>query len=347
MRPISFGSDNHSGVHPQIFASLAAVNSGTDASYEMDALSQELRKYFKSEMHAEAFLVFNGTAANVLSLSCATESFESILCSDISHLYVDECGAPEKFLGAKLMPVRSQNGKISAADLEAQLIRRGDQHFSQVKMVSITQPTEHGTVYSLAELDELKNFCRREKLLLHIDGARLGNAVYTLKSSFREIIAFADVVSLGGTKNGLLFGELVVIPNPRLAENFKFRRKQAMQLPSKTRFMAAAFLTYFQKDLWRDIAEHQCQLAQYLSEQLARLDIPSNYPVESNAVFCQIPREVIKALREEFFFYIWNEKTYECRLMTSFDTKKEDIDRFIKKIQNLKEVNNGKALPSR
>jgi threonine aldolase len=336
MRPISFGSDNHSGIHPQIFAAIAAVNTGTAASYEMDETSQELKKYIKSEWNADAFIVFTGTAANVLSLATGVESFESILCADISHLQVDECGAPEKYIGGKLIAIPSQNGKISVSDLQEQIIRRGDQHFSQVKMVSITQPTELGTVYSLEELKSLREFCQREKLLLHIDGARLGNAVIHLKSSFKEILHYADVVSFGGTKNGLMFGELVVIPNRTLAENFKFRRKQAMQLPSKTRFMAASFLAYLTNDLWREIAQHQCEMAQYLASQLANIDVAINYPVHSNAVFCQLSKEEVKKMRDEFFFYVWNEKTYECRLMTSFDTRKEDIVRFVEKLKNLR-----------
>lgn len=337
MPTVSFGSDNHSGVHPKILAALSAANSASAPSYEMDETSQELKKYLKSQWGcADSFLVFNGTAANVLSLNCAVESFESILCADISHLNVDECGAPEKFMGAKLIPVPHREGKLTVDNLQKMLIRRGDQHFSQVKMVSITQPSEYGTVYSLDELKELRQFCDREKLFLHIDGARLGNAVFTLKSSFKEIISFSDVTSLGGTKNGLLFGELVIIQNPKLADNFKFFRKQAMQLPSKTRFMAAQFLTYFQNELWLDIARSQCQMAQQLAEGIQALGYKANYAIQSNAVFCTLPKEIVKPLRDEFFFYVWDEKTYECRLMTSFDTKTEDIQRFIDKLQLLK-----------
>lgn len=341
----SFGSDNHSGVHPQILTAITETNRGSAASYEMDDLSQQLKTFLKSEFGAaDSFLVFNGTAANVLALNTCVRSFESIICTDISHLNVDECGAPEKFIGAKLIPVSHKNGKLSVADIQDHLVRRGDQHASQVKAVSITQPTEYGTVYSLEELKELKAFCAKEKLFLHIDGARLGNALYNLQIGFKDIFNFADVLSVGGTKNGLLFGELVVIKNPALKENFKFARKQALQLPSKTRFMAAQFLSYFHYDLWLEIARHQCEMAKYLAWSLEKISRPVHYAVESNAVFCTFSKQEVKSLREEFFFYVWNEKNYECRLMTSFDTKKEDIDRFIGQLTNLKRGEHAEAL---
>jgi threonine aldolase len=337
MPPVSFASDNHSGIHEKILAAISACNSGTAASYEMDDLSQELKKFLRSYLGCnESFLVFNGTAANVLALNTALDSFESVLCTDISHLNVDECGAPEKFLGAKLIAIPHRDGRLTVEDLEKYIYRRGDQHFSQPRSVSITQPTEYGTVYSLDELRAIRAFCDREKMFLHIDGARLGNAVFTLQSSFKEIVSLADVVSLGGTKNGLLGAEMVVVMNAELAENFKFSRKQAMQLPSKTRFMAAQFLTYFKNDLWLDFARHQCELAKYLAARLSDVQISVHYAVQSNAVFCRLSKDVVKALRDEFFFYVWDEKTYECRLMTSFDTKKEDIDRFIDKLATLK-----------
>ncbi len=336
---ISFGSDNHSGVHPQILEAMFASEVGTSnkyaPSYDTDSDSAQLKEWIQKNWGAvDSHLVFNGTAANVLALAAAVRSHHAIICSDISHLNMDECGAPEKFVGAKLVSIPHKNGKIPLAELSSYLLRRGDQHASQIKMVSITQPTEFGTVYSLDELQTLREFCNKEKLFLHIDGARLGNACAHLKCEFKDILQYADVASVGGTKNGLLFGELVVIMNDQLNHEFKFLRKQAMQLPSKTRFMARAFLTYLDTRLWSKIATHQCGLAQYLAEQLAPV-LTVNYPVESNAVFCCIPKNLIKALREDFFFYVWDELTFECRLMTSFCTTQEEIDLFVTKLKTI------------
>jgi threonine aldolase len=337
MALISFGSDNHSGVHPLIMQALNEANTAYAPSYGMDEMSLNLQKQLREDLKChDAHMVFTGTAANVLCLATAIKSFESVLCTDISHLNEDECGAPEKFLGAKLIGITHKDGKLPLTDLSQYLVRRGDQHSSQIKMISITQPTEYGTLYSLDELRELRRFCDKEKLLLHIDGARLANACFTLDCTFKDIIQYSDVTSLGGAKNGLLLGELVIINSPTLKENFKFLRKQAMQLPSKTRFLAAQFTAYFANNLWKEIAAHQCQMAQYLGERIQSLPgLSVNYAVQSNAVFCNLPQKLIKPLREEFFFYVWKEATFECRIMTSFNTKKEDIDQFISKLETL------------
>jgi len=336
MALISFGSDNHAGVHPRLFAALEQANRAYAPSYGMDDETLALQKQARDLLGCEdSFLVFNGTAANVLSLATMVQSFESVACTDIAHLNEDECAAPEKFLGAKLVALPHMEGKLSLDRLQSILIRRGDQHSSQLKAISITQPTEYGTVYSLAEMRAFREFCDTHKLYLHIDGARLGNAAVTLGCELRDLIAFSDVTSFGGTKNGLLCGELVVIGNPELAKNFKFRRKQAMQLPSKTRFLAAQFSTYFENGLWREIASHQCAMARYLGERLRALGLRENFPIQSNAVFCNLPKPVVKALRDEFFFYVWNEATFECRLMTSYATTKEEIDAFVTKLGSL------------
>lgn len=332
---ISFGSDNHSGVHPQILDAMFSATNKYAASYETDEDSIKLKKWIQQNWGAtDSHLVFNGTAANVLAISTALRPHQAVLCSDISHLNVDECGAPEKFLGSKLIPIPHQGGKIPLSEISQYLIRRGDQHASQIKMISITQPTELGTVYTMEELRQLRELCDREKLFLHIDGARLANACAHLPCDFKDILKFADVASVGGTKNGLLFGELVVIMTASLNQDFKFIRKQAMQLPSKTQFMARAFLAYLQTELWRDIALHQSQLAQRMGQKIKEL-VPVNHPVESNAVFCCLPKDIVKALREEFFFYVWNEHTFECRLMTSFCTTQEEIDLFVTKLKTL------------
>jgi threonine aldolase len=334
---ISLGSDNHSGVHPQILESLLSIKEKYAPSYDTDPDSQELKKWLQKNWQVQdSHLVFNGTAANVLGISAALQSHHAVLCSDVSHLNVDECGAPEKWTGCKLIPIPHVEGKIPLSNLKSYLTRRGDQHSNQVKMISITQPTELGTVYSLSELQLLRDFCDREKLYLHIDGARLGNACYNLRCNFVDILKFADVASVGGTKNGLLFGELVILNRPEFSENFKYLRKQAMQLPSKTRFLAKSFLTYLTTGLWREIAQHQCDLAAYLADEILKnTKLSLNYPVQSNGVFCCLPQAWIKPLRQEFFFYVWNEQTFECRLMTSFCTSKEEIDQFVAKLKTL------------
>lgn len=326
---ISFGSDNHAGIHPKILSAFTEDINPFAASYGMDNESQTLNSELCETLGAaDTYLVFNGTAANVLAIGCALHSYESVICSDVSHLHVDECGAPEKITGCKLISIPHTNGKISVADLEQTLIRKGDQHFSQVKMVSITQPTELGTVYTLEEIRALRLFCDKNKLFLHIDGARIANACHFLNCDFKDILQHADVSSIGGTKNGLLLGELVVVQNPKLNLGFKFLRKQYLQLPSKTRFLARQFQIYFNDNTWKKIAAHQHLLAIQFSQKLKTLGINSNYPVESNAVFCNLPQSIIKILRQKYFFYVWNEHTFECRLMTSFATKSEDIENF-------------------
>ncbi|MCC6137213.1 MAG: aminotransferase class I/II-fold pyridoxal phosphate-dependent enzyme [Bdellovibrionaceae bacterium] len=326
---ISFGSDNHAGIHPKILLAFTEASEPFAASYGMDSASQELQTQLRETLNAiDSHIVFNGTAANVLGIGCALKSYESVLCTDVSHLNVDECGAPEKMTGCKLQPLPHKNGKLSVATLEAALIRRGDQHYSQIKMVSLTQPTELGTVYTLDELKAIRAFCDKNKLYLHIDGARLANACYFLNCTFKDILQYADVSSVGGAKNGLLVGELVVIHNKELKEGFKFLRKQYLQLPSKTRFLARQFQIYFSDNTWKDIAHHQHNLALKLHEQLLKMGIKANYPIESNAVFCNLPKPTIKNLRQTYFFYVWDEKTQECRLMTSFATTAEHIENF-------------------
>lgn len=326
---VSFGSDNHAGIHPKILTAFTEDSALFAASYGMDETSQSLQKELQHLLNAvDSFIVFNGTAANVLCLGAALKSYESVLCTDVSHLHVDECGAPEKIAGVKLIALPHINGKLTPECLDAALMRRGDQHFSQVKMVSITQPTELGTVYTLEELAQLRRRCDQHQLYLHIDGARLANACVFLNCSFRDILQYADISSVGGAKNGLLVGELVVIHNTKLQEGFKFLRKQYLQLPSKTRFLARQFQLYFADNLWREIAEHQHQLAQRLAQNLSEMGLTANYPVESNAVFCQLPKAVVKRLRKDYFFYVWDEKTFECRLMTTFATTEAHIEKF-------------------
>ncbi len=335
-----FGSDNHSGVHPEIFKALNECNFEHAPSYGTDDWSARATRLFQKEFgsQTEVFFVFNGTAANSLSMRAMTAAYQSIFCSDISHMNVDECGAPEFFSGAKLSPIPSKLAKITLNDLKSALIRRGDQHFSQPKVISLTQPTELGTLYSLQEIREICQWAHNEKMSVHIDGARLANAAYGLSVGFKELTTDlgVDVVSFGGTKNGLMMGEAVLFLNPILAENFKYIRKQSAQLPSKTRFIAAQFERFLTDGLWKEIAANSCQMAERLFQGLKEfpeLEITSLR--ESNAVFAKIPKDWVKILREKYFFYVWDEKTFECRLMTSWDTTVSDIDGFLAEIRKL------------
>lgn len=333
----SLASDNHSGVHPLILSSLAEINTNQYHSYEGDPQSLELKSLIKNIFGSEfeSYLVFNGTAANVLALQHFIKPWNSVICSEESHINMDECGAPERVIGCKLNLIKTKDGKIKAEDIENKMIRGGDQHYSQPKIVSITQPTELGTVYSLEEIEKIHQVCQKHRLFLHIDGARFSNAVVSLKTDFKTLAQHCDALSFGGTKNGLLGCELVLIKSPQ-AKDFKFERKQSMQLPSKTRFMAQQFLTYFKNNLWQDIANHSLTMAEILESELRTIpEIKVLLPVQSNAVFCEVPKTWIKELKQEVFFYVWDEKRSVIRLMTSYDTTLEDLNLFTKKAKQL------------
>jgi threonine aldolase len=335
-----FGSDNHAPVHPSILASLETVNEGHSPSYGTDPITQQAVEAFQHHFgpQAQVHFVFNGTAANVLALQTLTSGYQSILCSDVAHIHVDECAAPEFAAHVKLLPRPSLQGKMQFSDLQSSLIRRGDQHFSQIKAISLTQPTEVGTTYSLAEIQQISEWAHANQLYVHMDGARLANAVISLKTTFRKLCTDLqiDVVSFGGTKNGLMMGEAVIILNPKLGEHFKYRRKQLGQLPSKTRYIACQFLSYFKNDLWLEIGTHALTMAQQLRSSV--LEIPEvivTMPTDSNAVFAKIPKEWLRPLREKYFFYVWNEVTLECRWMTSWDTREEDVIGFCRAMREL------------
>ncbi|UYL07945.1 low specificity L-threonine aldolase [Bdellovibrio sp. SKB1291214] len=335
-----FGSDNHAGTHPRILESLARANVDHAPSYGTDEWTEEAVRAFRKHFgeSSQIFFVFNGTAANVTALRAITRPWQSVLCADVAHINLDECGAPEQMGGFKLQTVPSVDGKMSVEALEKQFIRRGDQHFSQAAVLSITQPTELGTVYSLDELRALIGWARDRKLYVHIDGARLANAAVSLQKDFSEITTDlgVDVVSFGGTKNGLMMGEAVIFTNKALAHDFKYVRKQSSQLPSKSRFIACQFIEYFKNDLWKDIARNSLERARELYEAVH--DIPGvkvRTKPASNAVFATIPSAWVKPLREKFFFYVWDENTFECRWMTSWDTQSADIQNFALAIKEL------------
>ena len=339
----SVGSDNHSGIHPDILKAITEVNVGHTHSYGLDPISRMADQHFKATFgeDASSFYVFNGTAANVLCLKSLVQSHHLVACSDMSHLHMDECGAPEATVGCKLLTLASPDGKLTPQMIDSAWIRRGDQHYSQLKAVSITQPTEVGTVYSLEELRQLKDYCKVNKLALHIDGARLIYAANYLGCTLKDLVTGCDALSFGGTKNGLLFGEAVVLFNPRAKEDFKYIRKQCMQLPSKMRFISGQFAALLRRNedgecLWESIARTGHEKARYLAEKIQNLsEVEITQKVEANSVFAIVPKSWIKPLKKHSFFYVWDEKKWEVRWMMSFDTSFESIDAFVSKIKQL------------
>lgn len=338
--PKGFGSDNHASVHPAIIQSLITANVNHAHSYGLDPLTERVEKKISDlfQTQTKSFFVFNGTAANILALKACTRSYQTVLCSDVAHIHVDECAGPEIHGGYKLIPVSSVNGKVTLENLKSQFIRRGDQHYSQVKTISLTQPTELGTVYTVEELKAICEWAKSEKLYVHIDGSRFANACLSLKKTFAQITTDlgVDVVSLGGTKNGLMGAEMVVFLNATLAGDFKYLRKQLGQLPSKSRYLAAQFDAYLENDLWKEIASQSLKSAQYFELGLKSLtQLSPEYPVESNAVFIKFPKAWIKELKKERFFYVWDEAMFVCRIMFSWDTAESEIQSFLNKITQL------------
>jgi threonine aldolase len=323
-----FASDNNAGVHPRVLDAMRSANQGHAVAYGDDAYTGAAAGKFREQFGgaAEVFFVFGGTGANVTALAALTRPHNAVVCAETAHINVDECGAPELFSGCKLIDLPTPDGKLRVEQIEPLLWRKSDQHHVQPRVVSVSQPTELGTVYTVEELARLSEFARSKGLLLHVDGARLSNAAASLGVSLREAAAGADVLSFGGTKNGMMYGEAVVFPDGSLARDFKFVRKQGAQLPSKMRFVAAQFNALLTEDLWLRNATHANRCAQALAEELARIpQIRITQPVESNAVFAVMPRESIPRVQERFFFYVWNEHTSEVRLMCSFDTTEEDV----------------------
>jgi len=336
----SLGSDNHSGVHPQIMQALQAANRGSAHAYGMDEVSALADKEFKRVFgpEAEAQYVFTGTAANVLSMSGFLKSYEAVIASDVAHLHLDECGAPEKFLGGKIWVTKSEDGRILPEQVTGFLERQGDQHYAQPRIVSLTQPTELGVCYSLNELRAWRKFTREKNLMLHLDGARLANAAAFLGCSLRELTSEigADVVSFGGTKNGLLGAEAVLLFSPQAKAGFKFYRKQAMQLSSKTRFLAAQFYAYLKDDLYAQIAQHVTSSARQLADDLKEFpEIRLPFPVQSNGLFVMLPKAWIHPLRDQFFFYVWDAEINLCRWMISWDWSNETRQRLQQTIREV------------
>ena len=334
----SFASDNHAGVHPKILEAIVAANDGTAHAYGEDRYTKSAIAKFREIFGAstEVFFVFNGTAANVLSVQALARSHEAVFCTEVAHLNTDECGAPEAITGCKLFALPHQHGKLSAAGLKvADAVitqNRSSMHRVQPKVLTITQSTEFGTVYSVAETKAIADFAHERGMYLHMDGARIANAAAALGVGLKELTADAgvDVLSFGGTKNGLLGVEAVVFFRPELAEGFKHVRKQSMQLASKMRYFSTQFEAIFRDDLWLKNAQHANAMASLLAEGLETIpEITITRPVQANAVFATLPPTLIPKLQEKFFFYVWDPAIHEARLMTAFNTPEEDVHAFV------------------
>jgi len=333
-------SDNHAGVHPDIMAAMAAANRGHAVAYGGDPWTARAEARFREHFGdaIEVYFVFLGTAANVLSLQAATASYHAVICADCAHIHVDECAAPECHTGCKLLTVRTSDGKLTCDGVREHLHGFGFEHHAQPKVVSLTQATELGTVYRPAEIRAIADLAHSHDMLLHMDGARLANAAVSLGVDLRHLTADVgvDILSFGGTKNGMMVGEAIVFFDAALAADFKYRRKQGMQLASKMRFIAAQFEALLTDDLWRRCAAQANRMALLLSEQLQSVpEISISRKVESNGVFAIVPPEMIAPLQAIRPFYVWDEKTSEVRWMTAFDTTEDDIQTFVSEIKRV------------
>jgi threonine aldolase len=329
----SFASDNNAAVHPEVLEAIRRANNGHVVGYGDDPHTESAVAKFREQFGADVavFFVFNGTAANVLSLKALTQPFHAVLCPELSHIYTDECGAPERFTGCKLVPLAAPAGKLTVPTVAHAHHGIGDQHHVQPRVVSITQSTEMGTIYQPSEIEALSQFAHERKMFLHMDGARISNAVaaqgLNLRQATRDL--GVDVLSFGGTKNGLMGVEAVVFFRPELAEDFLFLRKQGMQLASKMRFMSVQMEALLTNDLWRRNAEHANRMARLLEQEVEKIPrLKIVYPVEANGVFAQIPQAAIQKIQERYFFYVWSEEDSVVRWMCSFDTTEEDVGEF-------------------
>jgi threonine aldolase len=329
----SFASDNAATVHPDVLSAIARANAGHASGYGHDVYSRQIEGRFAEHFgeQARTFLVFNGTAANVLCLRAACRPWEGVICAETAHLNVDECGAPEAIAGVKLITAPAQEGKLTAELVDALHTRIGDEHAVQPRVVSVSQATELGTVYTPDELGALAHAAHARGMLLHVDGARLSNAAAALELPLRALTADVgvDLLSFGGTKNGLLGGDAVVFLEPRLAEGFDYLRKQSLQLASKMRFLAAQFDALLSDELWLRCAGHANRMAARLAEAVGGLPgLSITRPVQANAVFATLPPEATATLQGQFPFYVWDETVNEVRWMCSWDTSEEDVEIF-------------------
>lgn len=343
----SFASDNWAGAHPAILGALNQCNEGHLPAYGDDVFTsrakQLIQKLFEAD-EAEVIFTYNGTAANVLSVASCCKSYEAIICAETAHINTDECGAIEKFTGSKIYALSTPDGKITPVQIEPLLGLRGNVHHNQPRVISISQPTEMGTVYTTKEIEELALWAHQHGLLLHMDGARIANATVYLAEPIANFTTHAgvDIVTFGGTKNGMLFGDSIVVLNKSLSDPIKYLQKQGMQLLSKMRYIGAQYIAYLTDDLWLKNAYHANQMARLLEKSM--LEIPQVnivQKVQANSIFARLPEKIIAPLQAFSYFYRWeenestNQKLPLVRLMCSFNTQKEDVLNFAGSLKKL------------
>ena len=354
---ISFGSDNHAGVHPAVLEAIAAANSGFTPAYGADPWTEILRGALKDHFgpHAIGYPVFNGTGANVIALACGLKRYEAVIAAEKSHIDVDEGGAPERVGGMKLLTIATRDQKLTPALVREKLARKGDTHAVQPRVLSVTQSTELGTVYSVAELRELGKLAGTEGLLFHMDGARIANAAVALGCELRDLTTAigVDILSFGGTKNGLLGAEAVIGISKAFVEAYgedlRYTHKQSMQLASKMRFVSAQLLALFDggegNELWRRNAKHANAMTKLLESEVRKIpEIEIAHAVEANAIFARVPRKIVSPLQSKFSFYTWDESAAASgavpgrvlvRWMTSFQTTEGSVRAFAAEVAKL------------
>jgi len=338
MNKRGFASDNFSGVLPEVMEAIQEANKGHVMAYGGDPYTDSAIEKFKNLFgdNIDVYFAFNGTGANVIGLSTLTQSYHSIICPASAHIQVDECGAPDKFTGCKVIPIDTPDGKLNPELILPQLHGIGFEHHSQPKIISITQCTELGTIYQPEEIKAICNLAHQHDMFVHMDGARLANAVVGLDVDVKEITTNVgiDVLSFGGTKNGMMLGEAVIFFNPELSKNAKYIRKQSMQLCSKMRYIGAQFDAMLSNDLWLKTARHANNMAKLLEAEVAKIpQIKITHKVEANGIWAIIPKDKIEKLQNQYFFWIWDEHTGEVRWLCSFDTTEEDIHGFVELLQ--------------
>jgi len=333
----AFASDNWAGVHPEVLDAVAAANGGHAPSYGADRVSLHALGLFRQHFgpDAEVYFCFNGTGTNVVGLQSLLRPFEAVVCAEGAHIDIDECGAPERFLGSKLLTVPTPDGKLTPALAASVVNGIGDEHHVQARVVSITQSTEVGTVYTVDEITALADWAHGHAMLLHLDGARIANAAVSLGVDFGALGASAgvDVVSFGGTKNGCMGAEAVITFRPESSTSLRFIRKQSMQLSSKMRFVAAQFVALLTDDLWwRNASRANAMAARLGAAASAVPGVTLAYPVQANGVFAVLPRAVTEAMQDIWPFYTWDDASGMVRWMTSFDTVEADVDGFVARL---------------
>ncbi|MFH8615971.1 threonine aldolase family protein [Streptomyces sp. NPDC017979] len=333
-----FASDNYAGVHPEVLAALALANGGHQVAYGEDEYTEHLQRIMHSHFGptAEAFPVFNGTGANVTALQALTDRWGAVICAQTAHINVDEGGAPERMGGLKLLTVPTPDGKLTPELIDREAYGWDDEHRAMPQVVSITQNTELGTVYTPAEIRAIVEHSHERGMKVHLDGARISNAAASLDVPMRTFTnaVGVDVITFGGTKNGMMFGEAVVVLNPDAVSHMKHLRKLSMQLASKMRFVSVQLEALLARDLWLRNARHANAMAQRLAEGVRQVDgVQILHPVQANAVFARLPHDVSVRLQQRFRFYFWDEAAGDVRWMCSFDTTEDDVDAFVQALK--------------